>query len=235
VHPHQTVLAIAGAEGFILLWDYVKKGDPISNYEYFKKEANRVEKHFTAIEFTPDGSEILAAQYNGDIKLMDSQTGQFKKLNTPLKTTDRPTRYAITQMVVSSDGKYFAVCDLNAAVSLFKKDHLNGDPMKPVEWQFNGKIKSHEIEISSISFGQGLDIEGNPMLRLFSIGKDRRCFEYDVYQSEASKPLVVVSHFSIEQEAVPTSCIWYPKKDSKEGLLLTANNDYKMKVWNPSA
>ena len=61
VHPHQTVLAIAGAEGFILLWDYVKKGDPISNYEYFKKEANRVEKHFTAIEFTPDGSEILAA------------------------------------------------------------------------------------------------------------------------------------------------------------------------------
>ena len=45
----------------------------------------------------------------------------------------------------------------------------------------------------------------------------------------------VTDHFSIEQEAYPTACIWYPKKDSKEGLLLTANNDYKMKVWNPSS
>lgn len=29
VHPTRTLLAIAGAEGFIILWDYVKKGDPI--------------------------------------------------------------------------------------------------------------------------------------------------------------------------------------------------------------
>ena len=30
VHPSQPILAIAGAEGFIILWDYVKKGDPIA-------------------------------------------------------------------------------------------------------------------------------------------------------------------------------------------------------------
>lgn len=42
---------------------------------------------------------------------------------------------------------------------------------------------SHEIEVSSIAFGHGLDESGKPMLRLFSIGKDRRLFEYDVYQS----------------------------------------------------
>jgi len=76
---------------------------------------------------------------------MDSQTGQFKKLNTPLKTTDRPTKYPITQLIVSHDGKYFACCDTNSAVALFKKDHINGDPMKPIEWQFSGKIKSHEL------------------------------------------------------------------------------------------
>jgi WD40 repeat protein len=73
------------------------------------------------------------------------------------------------------------------------------------------------------------------MHRLFSIGKDRRIFEYDVYNSVGHDKLIVVSHFTIEQEATPTSCIWYPKKDSKEGLLLTSNNEYKMKVWNPSA
>lgn len=71
------------------------------------------------------------------------------------------------------------------------------------------------------------------MHRLFSIGKDRRLFEYDVYAKEYD--LTPITHFKIEQEAYPSACIWYPKKDSKEGLILTANNDYKMKVWNPSA
>jgi len=73
------------------------------------------------------------------------------------------------------------------------------------------------------------------MHKLFSIGQDRRLFEYDVYNSVAHDKLIVIDQFIIEQEAYPTACIWYPKKDSKEGLLLTANNDYKMKVWNPSS
>lgn len=30
VHPKRSILAIAGAEGFIILWDYIKKGDPIA-------------------------------------------------------------------------------------------------------------------------------------------------------------------------------------------------------------
>ena len=38
VHPKDSILAIAGAEGFVLLWDYRKKGDPVSNYECYKKE-----------------------------------------------------------------------------------------------------------------------------------------------------------------------------------------------------
>jgi hypothetical protein len=39
VHPKKTILAIAGAEGFFLLWDYMKKGDPIfHNYENLSKD-----------------------------------------------------------------------------------------------------------------------------------------------------------------------------------------------------
>jgi WD40 repeat protein len=30
VHPKKSILAIAGAEGFIILWDYIKKGDPLA-------------------------------------------------------------------------------------------------------------------------------------------------------------------------------------------------------------
>lgn len=128
-----------------------------------------------------------------------------------------------------------AVCDTNRCVCLFKKDNLHGDSQKPIEWQFNGKVMSHEIEVSSIAFGHGLDEQGMPMLRLFSIGKDRRLFEYDVYESKMNSSLIVKSQFKIEQEFHPSACIWYPVKDQKEGLLLTAISDYKMKVWNPSA
>jgi WD40 repeat protein len=67
VHPNPkiSILAIAGSEGFILLWDYIKRGDPISNYEFFRKEDANIKnaegKVFTAVEFTPDGLEILVA------------------------------------------------------------------------------------------------------------------------------------------------------------------------------
>lgn len=39
VHPKKPILAIAGKEKYVLLWDYQKKGDPIlHNYELFRKE-----------------------------------------------------------------------------------------------------------------------------------------------------------------------------------------------------
>lgn len=197
VHPTESVLAIAGAEGFVLLWDYRKKGDPISNYEcYPKDEPSRKAgdgKIFTAIEFTPDGQEVLVAQYNGEIKVMDSATGVFKKLNTPPRTSDNKGS-PVKQLVVTWDGNYFAVSDISKAVCLFKKDT---DPNKAAEWKFTGKIVSHEVEVTSIAFGRGLDEQGQDMHRLFSIGKDRRVFEYDVYNSTQEK-LLVISHFTIE-------------------------------------
>jgi len=156
VHPTKTKLAIAGADGFILLWDYVRKDDPIGNYEFFNKDKqykNTEFKYFTCMEFTPDGSEVLIAVYNGDIKVMDADTVQFKTLNPPLKLSERHSKNYATQMIVSHDGKYFACCDNDCSVLLFKKDHLNGDPAKEISWQFSGKIKSHEIGVSSISFG----------------------------------------------------------------------------------
>ena len=239
VHPTMPYLAIAGADGFIILWNYIKKGDPISNYENFQKDKSEKQnpdfKFFTCMEFTPDGSEILVAQYSGEIKVMDSETVTFKKLNTPLKVSENNHKAYATQLVVTHDGKYFACCDNDCSVLLFKKDHFNGDPNQEITWFFNGKMKSHEIAVTQIAFGEGIDDQGQPMHRLFSIGKDRRLFEYDVYNSVGHDKLIVLRHFTIEQEALPTSCIWYPKKDSKEGLLLTANNEYKMKVWNPSA
>jgi WD40 repeat protein len=87
VHPTRTILAIAGYEKFILLWDYQKKGDPIlNNYELFRKEETKEKdqvaqkvNYFTAIQFTPDGEELLIGQSNGCIQIMDPNTGTYRK------------------------------------------------------------------------------------------------------------------------------------------------------------
>lgn len=165
---------------------------------------------------------------------MDPNTGEYRKLTTTLRTTENKPYPKITDLIVSDDSQFFATMDENCCVCLFKRDHLLGDPSKPIEWQFNGKRKTHEVEITSICFGESLDENENMKLRLFSIGKDRRLFEYDVYASSQQRGLEVVNMFEIEKEAKPTACIWYPKVDTKEDLLLTANDDYKMKIWNPS-
>lgn len=80
LHPRKTVLAIAGYEGYVLLWDYMKKEylNHGLNFEWMKKE------NFTTLSFTPDGDEILVGQQNGFIKVMDSNTGLYKNLTTPL-------------------------------------------------------------------------------------------------------------------------------------------------------
>lgn len=83
---------------------------------------------------------------------------------------------------------------------MFKKELIQKDVNKPLEWQFNGKIKTHELEITSISFGLSIFGDGESKeaasgsvekLRLFSIGRDRRVFEYDVHSSSVLGGLVV--------------------------------------------
>jgi len=54
---------------------------------------------------------------------MDANTGQYKKLNQPLKISENSSP-VITGVIVSNDGLYFATMDSNCCVCLFKKDHL---------------------------------------------------------------------------------------------------------------
>lgn len=176
VHPTRTLLAIAGGEGFIILWDYVKKGDPIVHqYEQYTRDASKpvdvtaggkkganekeereLNKIFTTMEFTPDGTELLVGQRDGKIQVIDPTSGKYKKLTQPLKVSEEKSP-AIKHLVVSEDGSYFATSDAHRGVCLFKKDFVIGQGDKEKEWIFNGKILSHEIEITGLCFGQSLD------------------------------------------------------------------------------
>ena len=71
------------------------------------------------------------------------------------------------------------------------------DQGKAIEWLFNGKKRTHEIGITSIAFGESLDENDELKLRLFSIGQDRRIFEYDNEKSSLDA-LEIKTHFDIE-------------------------------------
>lgn len=92
--------------------------------------------------------------------MFDPDNKEFKKLSTDLKVSDSDQRKgtdAILQIVTSNCGRYFATSDTNYCVALFKKDHLYGDKANPVEWQFNGKMQSHQNEITGLAFGEDYD------------------------------------------------------------------------------
>jgi cilia- and flagella-associated protein 251 len=115
-----------------------------------------------------------------------------------------------------------------------------GEDAKKV-WWFFGKQKTHLRKITGICFGQSYDSnseKNEKVHRLFSIGEDRKLFEYDCVFDPNAKycgELKVKLEFDIELESIPTSCIWYPNNFQNEGLLLTSNDEYKMKLWNPSS
>ena len=150
----------------MLFWDYQKKGDAIlHNYNppdaSKDKEGGKGVQQFTTMVFTPEGDELLIGQSNGIIQVMDANTGQYKKYSQPLKISENSSPQ-ILSLIVANDsvgGKYFATMDTNQCVCLFKKDYLQGDTTKPIEWQFHGKRRTHEIEITSIAFGESLDAD----------------------------------------------------------------------------
>lgn len=73
----------------------MKREEPlVNNYEEYKKEREESKDQsqkvqvFTTMQFTPDGEELLIGKTNGFILVMDPNTGSYKKLSMPLKTTE---------------------------------------------------------------------------------------------------------------------------------------------------
>ena len=218
-----------------------------STYELYYKESRdktSKDKHgstFTCIAFTPDGSQLLVATAIGTIIIIDPETSaqvkqpNMQELSVVDKSSDTNKTSRIEQMIVDDDGKFFACSDNQCCISLFKHSKLYDDEDQKVEeWWFIGKIRTHVRGITSISFGYSYDENNQKKHRLFSIGKDRRLFEYETHFGDEYGVLKVMKCIDIELEATPTSCIWYPTIDIKEGLILTANDEYKMKLWNPT-
>ena len=157
--------------------------------------------------------------------LLDSENINREK-QVQIKYTE--TLKAITRIVFSNDGKAMVTTDRDNRVALFKWEHRRNNPELPTEWVYCGSHKSHYKKVNGVAFGNSIDEREKSVLRLFSVGDDRKLIEYDANPTEASQ-LGILSNNKIDQEHKPTCCIWYPI-NTGEDLLLTMNDAYKIKL-----
>ena len=95
VHPHKSLLAIAGAEGFIIIYDYMQKGDPkIHQYEQYTKDTRekKVEQAPSQGAKGKKGEESAADQKNDE-----KEKSQRNKVFTTLEFTPQGDELLVGQ------------------------------------------------------------------------------------------------------------------------------------------
>ncbi|NWX11723.1 CF251 protein, partial [Aegotheles bennettii] len=208
-HPRQTLLAVGSHCGLLRVWDY----------QQTKYLVSRIfpEAGIQCLSYDPEGYFLAAGFTDGSVDILDAIS---------LQSSCKEFRFShgpITHISFSHDSEYFATADEKYSVTVYKRVLQNGSRC----WEHLAGLHSHYKPIRSILFGVQLD-SSEP--RLLSLGEDRQLVEYDL-NSSSKDHLVVLHRDRVEQIAVPLCMAWYPQL-STESFILTANNCYKMKLYN---
>uniref|UniRef100_A0A8B9Z8M5 Cilia- and flagella-associated protein 251 n=1 Tax=Buteo japonicus TaxID=224669 RepID=A0A8B9Z8M5_9AVES len=208
-HPRQALVAVGSDCGLLKVWDYQQTKHLVSRIF--------TEAGIQCLSYDPQGYFLAAGFTDGSVYILDaislqSSCREFKFSRGP-----------ITHISFSHDSEYFATADEKYSVTVYKSVLQNGSR----RWEHLAGLHSHYKPIRSILFGVQLD-SNEP--RLLSLGEDRQLVEYDL-NSSSKDHLVVLHRDRIEQMAVPLCLAWYPQL-STESFILTANNRYKMKLYN---
>ncbi|NXX44238.1 CF251 protein, partial [Tricholaema leucomelas] len=208
-HPRRACVAVGSRCGLLRLWDYQQNKYLISRI-------------FTGggiqcLSYDPEGYFLAAGCTDGSVYILDaiSLLSSCKEL----KFSHGP----VTHISFSHDSEYLATSDEKYSVIVYKRVLQNGSGC----WEHLAGLHSHYKPIRSILFGIQLD-SNEP--RLLSLGEDRQLVEYDLKSSNKDH-LVVLHRDRVEQVAVPLCLAWYPQL-STESFILTANDCYKLKLYN---
>ncbi|XP_071945536.1 cilia- and flagella-associated protein 251-like [Antedon mediterranea] len=210
-HPIQPLLAIGSYSCLLKVWNYKTKSLVISR-QFPRGHMIR------CLAYDPKGEYLGVGFTNGCIRVLDSLT---LKDDIP-----KPFTYssdAIITCVFSHDSAWMATADANFCVTVYKAQPGNPDEA----WVYLGKHRSHYKPIRGLTFGVALDSD---VPRLLSMGEDRSLVEYDLLKSSVDN-LKLLSLDRIEQSAIPQCIEWYPPI-TKEQFLVTANDQFKFKLYN---
>ncbi|XP_058889004.1 cilia- and flagella-associated protein 251-like isoform X1 [Acipenser ruthenus] len=210
-HPAQPVICMGSYCGVLKVWDYQCK-------KYICSRIFEKENEINCLTYDPKGLLIGVGFTSGAVYILDALS-----LNNVCSEPFGYAKDTITHITFSSDSKYLATADAEFTITVFNLVSKNGEK----SWQYLGRQRAHYKPIQDIMFGINLD---SKMPRLLSLGMDRVLVEYDL--SDSSKDdLRILASDHIEQSAVAKCMTWYPPV-TKESFILTANDQFKMKLYN---
>ena len=210
-HPIRSHICMGSFSGYIKVWDYSQKR-PVCDLRF------KPRKKITCLAYDPSGKFIAVGFEDGQVRVMDAFT-----LADELKEPFAMSKAAITLIKFSHNSKYLVTADKDLCVVVYKAQFSEGSP----PFAFFGKNRAHYKEITAILFGIALESD-HP--RLMSIGRDRVLVEYDL-ENSLEDDIKIASSSKIEQSAVPLCLASYPPV-MKEEFLITANDQYKLKLYN---
>ncbi|NXB76744.1 CF251 protein, partial [Donacobius atricapilla] len=208
-HPQQPLVAVGSHCGLLKVWEYRQTQYLVSRIF--------TEAGIQCLSYDPEGCFLAAGFTDGSVYILDAIS--LQSICEEFQFSQAP----VTHISFSHDSKYLATADENHSVIVYKRVLQNGSRC----WEHLAGLDSHYKPIRSILFGVHSD-SNEP--RLLSLGEDRQLVEYDL-KSSIKDHLVVTHRDRLEQVAVPLCLTWYPQL-STESFLLTANNCYKMKLYN---
>ncbi|XP_053224777.1 cilia- and flagella-associated protein 251 [Podarcis raffonei] len=209
-HPSKPLMAKGSFCGLLKVWNYKINKYLISRI--FKGES------IQSLCYDSSGSLLAAGFIDGSVYILDSISLE-NDCPEPFRYSSTP----ITVMSFSPDSQYLATADENISLNLYKQTMVEGKKV----WDRLAALHSHYKPIRTILFGVHLDSD-EPWL--LTLGEDRLLVEYDLEKSVKDE-LVVIRRDRIEQHAVPKCITWYPPLTT-EYFFLTANDQYKMKMYN---
>uniref|UniRef100_A0A670YXN1 Cilia- and flagella-associated protein 251 n=1 Tax=Pseudonaja textilis TaxID=8673 RepID=A0A670YXN1_PSETE len=209
-HPCKPLLAKGSYCGLLKVWSYLLNKYLVSRI--FKGES------ISCLSYNHDGSLLAAGFLSGCLYILDSISLENDHPD-PFQYSKGP----ITIMSFSHNSEYLATADENLSLNVYKKIAVDEKKV----WDRLAALRSHYKPIRTLLFGVYLD-SSEP--RLLSLGEDRLLVEYNLANIVKDK-LEVIRRDRIEQSAVPTYIAWYPPITT-EYFFLTANNHYKMKLYN---
>ncbi|XP_025089746.1 cilia- and flagella-associated protein 251-like isoform X2 [Pomacea canaliculata] len=212
-HPYLPLVAIGSYSGLLKIWNYETKETIVSqNFE----SGNAVH----CFAYDPKGAYLVVGFTNGTVRVLDSLT-----LKDELAEPFNYARGAITHIAFSPDSLFFATADAQYTTSLYKA----ALDTESAPFVYIGRYHAHYRPIKELLFGFHLD-SNKP--RLLSLGADRMLVEYDL-ENTVKDNIVLASSERLEQSSVPTCMTWYPAL-TKEHFILTANDQFKFKLYNAS-
>ncbi|PVD31166.1 hypothetical protein C0Q70_06577 [Pomacea canaliculata] len=211
---------------------YIVTGDQAGHVKFFDQDLKLiywetiVSQNFESgnavhcFAYDPKGAYLVVGFTNGTVRVLDSLT-----LKDELAEPFNYARGAITHIAFSPDSLFFATADAQYTTSLYKA----ALDTESAPFVYIGRYHAHYRPIKELLFGFHLD-SNKP--RLLSLGADRMLVEYDL-ENTVKDNIVLASSERLEQSSVPTCMTWYPAL-TKEHFILTANDQFKFKLYNAS-